>query len=273
MARYRPIAVVRNKTHHFVDQVRVEEQPYKRVWDMVQNARRRRGADEAFQFDDAVIQTRAYLLANTLSLRCDLVVLSDFLSLRRQAPVTPSQGKLTVDFAFARKECEELVDMAATSNQPRQLVEGHIFFAHFAALERASAEDPDAADELQDEAQEHLDIARAICASAEGSTAGLIDEIDSIERTLEDGIFRPGISSQEMRDVIAAMVREFSGTGHWYLCENGHPFTVGECGRPMETSRCPQCGAPVGGRNHEAASGVRRVEDFEQQFGGISLDR
>jgi len=35
------------------------------------------------------------------------------------------------------------------------------------------------------------------------------------------------------------MAREFIGTGHWYTCLNGHPFTVGECGMPMQTSIYP----------------------------------
>ena len=69
-ARYNTIAMVRNKTYHFVKMVRAEEQPYKRVWDMVQNARRRRGADGPFEFDDTVIQTREYLIAKALMLLC-----------------------------------------------------------------------------------------------------------------------------------------------------------------------------------------------------------
>ena len=32
-----------------------------------------------------------------------------------------------------------------------------------------------------------------------------------------------------------AMAQSFQGTGHWYYCANGHPFTVGDRGMPMET--------------------------------------
>lgn len=74
-----------------------------------------------------------------------------------------------------------------------------------------------------------------------------------------------------MRMVIAAMQGEFSGTGHWYRCENGHPFTVGECGMPMEAARCPQCDAPIGGRNHQSAAGVQHARDIERDFGNMSL--
>jgi hypothetical protein len=53
------------------------------------------------------------------------------------------------------------------------------------------------------------------------------------------------------------------GTGHWYTCENGYPFTVGECGMPMKVARCPECCTRVGGIDHISMNGVRR-EDIEQ---------
>ena len=71
--------------------------------------------------------------------------------------------------------------------------------------------------------------------------------------------------------VVAAMQGEFSGTGHWYRCENGHPFTVGECGMPMQTARCPSCGAPIGGHAHRPAEGVERADDIEQEFGNLRV--
>ena len=67
------------------------------------------------------------------------------------------------------------------------------------------------------------------------------------------------------------MAREFTGTDHWYTCLNGHPFTVGECGMPMQTSVCPQCGAPVGGQSHQPAAGVTHARDFEERFGTMAL--
>jgi hypothetical protein len=54
-------------------------------------------------------------------------------------------------------------------------------------------------------------------------------------------------------------------------CVNGHPFTVGECGMPMETSRFPECGERVGGAHHRAVEGVTRAEDIENQFGRMHL--
>jgi len=62
---------------------------------------------------------------------------------------------------------------------------------------------------------------------------------------LRDSTFYMPVSNEEKAAVYAAMAHDFRGTGHWYYCENGHPFTIGECGMPMETSQCPQCGSPL----------------------------
>lgn len=32
---------------------------------------------------------------------------------------------------------------------------------------------------------------------------------------------------------------------------------------PMQQARCPECGAPVGGQRHVAASGVSRAQDWD----------
>ncbi|XP_018410444.1 PREDICTED: E3 ubiquitin-protein ligase RNF213-like [Nanorana parkeri] len=47
---------------------------------------------------------------------------------------------------------------------------------------------------------------------------------------------------------------------HWYRCPNGHYCAVGECGRPMQTGRCPDCGAIIGGQNHAAHQGFERIQ-------------
>ena len=71
--------------------------------------------------------------------------------------------------------------------------------------------------------------------------------------------------------VVTAMAAEFNSTGHWYRCANSHPFTVGECGLPMEQARCPACGAGIGGQSHRPTEGVTRARDIEEQFGNMDL--
>mmetsp|Transcript_39753 Transcript_39753/g.100158 ORF Transcript_39753/g.100158 Transcript_39753/m.100158 type:complete len:211 (+) Transcript_39753:2122-2754(+) len=47
--------------------------------------------------------------------------------------------------------------------------------------------------------------------------------------------------------------------GHWYECENGHPYTIGECGGAMQRSMCLECGVPIGGGSHRLTAGNRRA--------------
>ncbi|XP_018410445.1 PREDICTED: E3 ubiquitin-protein ligase RNF213-like [Nanorana parkeri] len=47
---------------------------------------------------------------------------------------------------------------------------------------------------------------------------------------------------------------------HWYRCPKGHYCAIGECGQPMETSHCLDCGANVGGQHHKALQGFERIQ-------------
>lgn len=99
----------------------------------------------------------------------------------------------------------------------------------------------------------------------------MANEPDSIVKMLNDPTFYSKVTDDEMREIVRAMEREFRSTGHWYRCENGHPFTIGECGRAMATSTCPQCGAAVGGRHHELTAGNTSAFDLEERFGELRV--
>jgi len=120
---------------------------------------------------------------------------------------------------------------------------------------------------LVDRAHDHLHLARTICNMHPGQTAGMLSEVSEAETMLRDATFYAPVTNAEKAAVYAAMAQSFQGTGHWYYCANGHPFTVGECGMPMETARCPQCGATVGGTHHQPAAGVTRAADLDEGFG------
>ncbi|NWU10901.1 RN213 ligase, partial [Cephalopterus ornatus] len=48
-------------------------------------------------------------------------------------------------------------------------------------------------------------------------------------------------------------------------CPNGHPCTVGECGRPMEVSHCPECLLPIGGIHHTPVQGFKEFRNNEDR--------
>jgi hypothetical protein len=66
------------------------------------------------------------------------------------------------------------------------------------------------------------------------------NEIEDVEKMLRHATFYMPVSNEEKAAVYAAMSQDFRGIGHWYYCVNGHPFAVGECRMPMETSPCPR---------------------------------
>lgn len=77
----------------------------------------------------------------------------------------------------------------------------------------------------------------------------------SIVQRARNATFYQKVSLEEMRAIKIAMQAEFRGSGHWYRCVNGHSYSIGECGMAMEQTRCPECGAPVGGADHRSVSG------------------
>ena len=57
----------------------------------------------------------------------------------------------------------------------------------------------------------------------------------------------------------------------WYKCPNGHLYAVGECGRPMEESRCPECGSRIGGINHIPVRN-NDIVNLQNQMGNININ-
>ena len=79
----------------------------------------------------------------------------------------------------------------------------------------------------------------------------IIEEIEksnfSSEINLKDLYQNQQIELEEIN-----LIRTLGTT--WYKCPKGHPYTVGECGRPMEESVCPECNSKIGGLNHNPAN-------------------
>ncbi|XP_077922358.1 E3 ubiquitin-protein ligase RNF213 isoform X3 [Halichoerus grypus] len=66
-----------------------------------------------------------------------------------------------------------------------------------------------------------------------------------------------------MPEDLLAQARNWKGLEgvRWYICPNGHPCSVGECGQPMEQSHCVDCGALIGGINHRPETGFQVINN------------
>ncbi|PSK60183.1 NFX1-type zinc finger-containing protein 1 [Elsinoe australis] len=280
--RYANIVAFRKALNKYSHDVRTSEQPFRKVQDLVTFANRRKASSsvEPFSFPaSTVLQTKASRLSACLLLRCDLAILMDYFSIRRNSPGETQTFRL-IDTSTCHQRCREIITACAADSHVMQEAEAHIFLAQFAALEinRSTFPDGSAAHitSLRTEAQEHLDKAKALQARHPGQTKALAPDVEATEKMLADQVFYSAVSDEEIRVAVKAMQTEFLSTGHWYRCVNGHPFTVGECGMPMAQTRCPECGAPVGGRDHVAAEGVQRADDLgaiERGIGGLDIQR
>lgn len=271
--RWKEILDLRQRIDRYHSHVEPEEQPYSRVYSLVENARRRRETTKTFDFGSEILQTKGSLQATALSLRLDIALLADFLELHRSDPKA-TQTRVNIDLSMIKIECEGLIKTAYESKRVIHQTEGYIFIAQLHAFERShsSASSSDMADQQRKQGEEALSQARTLCVKYPGQTVGLMDEIEGAEKMLRGATFYTSVSNEERMAVIAAMAREFRGTGHWYYCRNGHPFTIGECGMAMERSLCPECGEPVGGQNHAAVEGVTRARDLEDAFTQMRLN-
>ncbi|KAF9349803.1 hypothetical protein BGX26_011932 [Mortierella sp. AD094] len=74
------------------------------------------------------------------------------------------------------------------------------------------------------------------------------------------------LTKAEKLQVFRAMAATLGGSGHWYRCPNGHTYVIGECGMAMEQSRCPECGATVGGGSHRLRSDNALDTDYEELY-------
>lgn len=283
----------------FAQNVSKDEQPYQVVHNLVEVARRRAmpSSITKFEFRSNELQLRDHLQAFNLLIRSYLILLGDVISVHEKTPAG-TRGSLHVDFLENRVLCDEVIAEAMESKSTCQAVEAQIHWAKFAAMECGIMEAIEKVDDsellrrlhiLREGAKTRLDLVESICTQrAENSRTRrrdtrfertdervnmpqnpmdiFIDEAAEVRRMLCESL-----ASSEMGMVVRAMAKEFRGTGHWYRCANGHPFTVGECGMPMELARCPECGSGVGGQSHRPTEGVTRAADIEERLIGMQL--
>ncbi|KAI7848410.1 hypothetical protein BDC45DRAFT_523409 [Circinella umbellata] len=94
--------------------------------------------------------------------------------------------------------------------------------------------------------------------------------VNQIKAHQED--IRQDISQREKTDIIQAMNQETKTSinnivgGRWYVCQNGHPYFIGDCGGATQISSCPQCGAVIGGLQHKVVESNRFYGEFDGSF-------
>ncbi|KAF3035032.1 hypothetical protein E8E12_006473 [Didymella heteroderae] len=164
-------------------------------------------------------------------------------------------------------ECEQLIKTCRDANSPKLAVEATLYYAHIARLLGISGAP------ATSKAAEYRETAKVLLEEAEKMCERAFQGRDQLRVGIEQSLrllgreFYAEVTKEEIDAIKRAMVSGRGGiathSGHWYNCENGHPFAIGECGMPMQLATCPECGAQVGGRSHQAVAGVTRAREME----------
>ncbi|XP_064640121.1 NFX1-type zinc finger-containing protein 1-like [Lineus longissimus] len=86
--------------------------------------------------------------------------------------------------------------------------------------------------------------------------------VDKVVIEVEKHIPKSGLGISEDERVMIVKAMGMS-QGHWYKCPNGHPYAIGDCGGAMVETKCPECKATIGGRNHALTAGNRHAGEMD----------
>ncbi|KAK3600077.1 hypothetical protein CHS0354_016454, partial [Potamilus streckersoni] len=72
--------------------------------------------------------------------------------------------------------------------------------------------------------------------------------------------FLPTMPQEDVADIRAALLAargrpNMDDNPAIYRCPNGHPYMIGNCGRPAQAAACRECGAQIGGLNYTLLPG------------------
>ncbi|KAF1984925.1 NFX1-type zinc finger-containing protein 1 [Aulographum hederae CBS 113979] len=222
---------------------------------------------------------RITLGAKMLEIKIDSTMLSDKFRVLSAARAKCGDSAASIRFPGGAPQsstnkflqsCESFIDICAAKALPKLAVEASLHHARIARLFGTSGlseqEDRDAAAGFHGKAVVLLEAAEKLCEQGFRDAEALLEAVVESRKLMRREWYEE-VTAEELEAVKRAMVTGPGGvavhSGHWYNCVNGHPFAIGECGMPMELARCPECGARIGGRDHQAVEGVTRAEDME----------
>jgi len=306
--RIQRVLGILNTIYTFAWTVAEQEQPYIKVRDMVLNQRRRdlTGVSTPFLINNSLVQTGFRLKAFILFIEFkwdslwDLHIIAGG-DLADSAGVTQRKLRRWIlkEIPQAHYMCSQLIDDCRGANMEKYEVQVRIGRAQFFALHRLETNllnqaqgqanppipvqhEPQGpgswfGEEGFREENESLNRCDTLCRQKPGTVGPLQSKVDGARKLLQGETFYAPVTAEEKAAVYLAMAAQFSSTGRWYTCENGHPFTIGDCGAPNQLATCPECGAGIGGDYRSGlTAGVRPASDFvqlDERFRSLRLQR
>eukprot|EP00105_Crassostrea_gigas_P007930 XP_011422347.1 PREDICTED: E3 ubiquitin-protein ligase rnf213-alpha isoform X2 [Crassostrea gigas] len=88
--------------------------------------------------------------------------------------------------------------------------------------------------------------------------------------------FLPTMPQDDVAEIKEALLAARKGGDEnpvFYRCPNGHPYVIGNCGRPYYRGRCKDCGAEIGGEGHRLITNNQLHDGLDQTATGHVLGR
>jgi hypothetical protein len=89
------------------------------------------------------------------------------------------------------------------------------------------------------------------------------------------GTFLPSMDEDIRNRIYKALLERgeniWKFKAHWYKCDCGYTFFIGECGRPMEVAKCPQCQKKIGGTDHNKTDSTQEDDESDRSPIGYML--
>ncbi|KAB5577473.1 hypothetical protein GE09DRAFT_988414 [Coniochaeta sp. 2T2.1] len=275
--RYAELVSLMAECTKFRKAMSIEQQPSKKLYDAIMEARRRQPLDQ--QLDGLglastpklIADERIVLKARLARFRIQATIITDIFRLLSSkdagARAVPTPDKHVMSML---KDLNPFIQESNANNLPRLVILGSLIYARMAKCLQSSykvrAEHAELVIKTIESAKETLEFSEELCHSQFEGAEQLRKDVEMAQRLLGREWYEP-VTDEEIKAIKQAMVSGRHGinthSGHWYKCPNGHTFAIGECGMPMELARCPECGSGIGGQGHTAVAGVTRAMDME----------
>lgn len=234
------VRLVEDVNHHVL-RVRKEEQRLEKIWRLDTQSQRPTEAEG----DETAIRLRLQCMLSlvVLLIRCNVVILADYFSLRRKEG--SRKTVVSVDLTGFIRLCQFVIEKAQELCYPRHQVEAHLLIGKMITISREAdgRHEGIAESEETTTAEAHLNKALGIVIKYPG-LGYLIEDIEAVLGELSHSTFGSIVTSEEKRSTWQTYAEGFQEQAYWHVCANGHPFSIVE-----ETDAslcCCECGAPVG---------------------------
>jgi hypothetical protein len=283
MQRHKELARLAKKADAFVKATAEEQQPARKLFDAILETRSWRPLDQQLAGLSLEGGARGPMPEHSVILggrlaraKISAILLQDQLSFFSMELLEERRNTFVKEFSASSEAffaaCDRLISESTVQKLPRYAVLGTIVYARVTKAMQSSdfqsaVQDKDAMKTRVEKAKALLEEADKLCGARFEGSKELKASVESILRIFGKE-WHEVVTAAELKAIKDAMVSGPGGlsshSGHWYTCVNGHVFAIGECGMPMEEARCAECGARIGGRNHQMVAGMSRATDMEE---------